>query len=551
LKSTKQNMKIIKYVVLLIVLQFALSAIAQISPKLTVAEGTLEGKILPSGIQAYLGIPFAQPPVGNLRWVAPQPPKKWTGLRNATAFGNNAMQKNVFGDMIFRSPKMSEDCLYLNVWTSAKKPTEKLPVLVYFYGGGFIAGDGSENRYDGESMAKKGIVTVTLNYRLGIFGFFSHPDLTKESPNKSSGNYGLLDQNAALLWVKKNIVAFGGDPDKITIAGESAGSISVSAQMVSPLSKKLIAGAIGQSGAMINPTFPAVSLVDNEKAGVEFSAKANVTSIDALRGLSAEELLELSYKENNIFRTKAVVDGYFLTDYPVSILEKGEQANVPLLVGWTSTEMPYTYILKDKYPSPENYANAVKEKFGDKAQDLLKLYPGTTQAEVITSATALASDDFIVYSTWKWAEEHSKKQPVFVYRFSKPRPAKREEFKNYKSGLAGGISKDEGKDNRAKMPDPVKGASHASDIEYVLGNLKSNKVYDWTAEDVKVSALSETYFANFIKTGNPNGKGLLVWPVSKPGSDLNIMELNTVNKVVPHIRTERYLFLDGYCKSKK
>src|SRR5665647_2635924 len=198
-----------------------------------------------SGIAVFRGVPYAAPPVGNLRWREPQPVKNWSGVREADKFGPRSMQLNVFGDMDFRSNGMSEDCLYLNVWTPAKKENEKLPVLVYFYGGGFVAGDGSEPRYDGESMARMGIVTLTVNYRLGIFGFFCHPELSKETDYHGSGNYGLMDQWAALRWVQQNIAAFGGDPKRVTIAGESAGSLSVSAQMASPLSKNLIAGAIG------------------------------------------------------------------------------------------------------------------------------------------------------------------------------------------------------------------------------------------------------------------------------------------------------------------
>ncbi len=214
-------------------------------PQVKTANGILQGVVEASGIHSFKGIPFAQPPVGELRWKEPVAPANWTGVRKADHFGPQAMQRVMYSDMIFRSDGKSEDCLYLNVWTPAKSATEKLPVLVYFYGGGFIAGDGSEYRYDGESMAKKGIVTITVNYRLGIFGFLAHPELTKESAHHSSGNYGLMDQHAALVWVQKNIAAFGGDPKKVTIAGESAGSMSVCAQMASPLSKGLFAGAIG------------------------------------------------------------------------------------------------------------------------------------------------------------------------------------------------------------------------------------------------------------------------------------------------------------------
>lgn len=538
-----------KYIIALL---FAIPVLAQKAPQAKTEQGIVEGVTETSGIQSYKGIPFAQPPVGELRWKAPQSPKSWAGVRKADRFGNNAMQKNVFGDMNFRSSGMSEDCLYLNVWTPANKPNEKLPVLVYFYGGGFVAGDGSESRYDGESLAKKGIVTVTLNYRLGIFGFFSHPELTKESPNHASGNYGLLDQNAALLWVKKNIAAFGGDSDKITIAGESAGSISVSAQMVSPLSKNLIAGAIGQSGAMINPTLDAIPLADNEKQGTAFAGKAKAGSLAQLRAMTAGQLLDEAAKPG-AFNTKATVDGYFLTKLPLASFEAGEQAKVPLLAGWTSTEIPYQAFMQGEFPSPENYEKKVKARYGDKAEEVLKLYPGTTQEEVITSATALASDNFIVYSTWKWADLHRKtaKQPTYVYTFGKARPPMVAEMGNAKEGLAGGIIKDDGKKEENKMPEALKGASHASDIEYLLGNLSGNKVYAWTADDYKASEITEEYIANFIKTGNPNSKKLADWPVSKPDGDLNIMMLNVTAKATKEQYRDRYLFLDKYYQIKK
>src|SRR5678809_226250 len=258
----------------LLLLTFTASiAIAQLNgeaPRIKTANGTLEG-MNESGIKTFKGVPFAAPPVGVLRWKEPQPVKDWTGVRKADKFGPRAMQLPVFGDMSFRSDGMSEDCLYLNVWTPAKTGNEKLPVLVYFYGGGYMAGDGSELRYDGESMAREGIVSVTVNYRLGVFGFLSHPELTKESSHHASGNYGLLDQSAAVQWVQKNIAAFGGDPKKITIAGESAGSSSVSAQMASPLSRNIIAGAIGESGSLLG-SMPTASLADAEKLGENFAS---------------------------------------------------------------------------------------------------------------------------------------------------------------------------------------------------------------------------------------------------------------------------------------
>src|SRR5262245_17887400 len=250
-----------------IMLAITLTAGALAQDRVKIANGALEGiSDKSSGVRSFKGIPFGDPPIGDFRWKPPQLVKNWQGVRKADKFGPRCMQRPIFGDMNFRSNGMSEDCLYLNVWTPAKTGNEKLPVLVYFYGGGFMAGDGSELRYDGESMARRGIVSVTVNYRLGIFGFLSHSELTKESTHHASGNYGLLDQSAALQWVQKNIAAFGGDPKKITIAGESAGSFSVSAQMASPLSKNIIAGAIGESGSLLGLT-PTASLTDAEKAG--------------------------------------------------------------------------------------------------------------------------------------------------------------------------------------------------------------------------------------------------------------------------------------------
>jgi hypothetical protein len=254
------------------------------APRAQTVNGTVVGTTLPSGVKAFRGVPFADAPVRENRWRPPQPVKNWTGIRQADRFADQCMQGRIFGDMMFRNSGVSEDCLYLNVWVPpTAKAGENLPVLVYYYGGGFVAGDGSEPRYDGESMAKRGIVVVTTSYRLGIFGFFSHPELTAESPNHASGNYSLMDQAAALKWVAANISRFGGNPKHVTIAGESAGSFAVSAQMASPMARDLIAGAIGESGAFFSTTIATPTRDSTEKLGVKFAQAVGAGNLAALR----------------------------------------------------------------------------------------------------------------------------------------------------------------------------------------------------------------------------------------------------------------------------
>ncbi len=518
------------------------------SCKVTIENGIIEGvHDTVTGLTNFFGIPFAKPPVGEFRWKAPQPADNWSGVLETKKFGPGPVQANVFGDMKFRSGSFSEDCLYLNVWTPAILPNEGLPVLVYFYGGGFVAGDASEPRYDGASMARKGIVAVTVNYRLNIFGFFAHPDLSAESPYKASGNYGMLDQSAALKWVQKNISAFGGDPKRVTIAGESAGSISVSAQMASPLSKNLIAGAIGESGAAINPTLFPVPLSEGEKQGGEFAEKAGITSISQLRALSTEELFEI-YVNSNRFGFPSVIDGYFYPKSLPEIFNAKEQAQVPLLVGWNSAEIPGFAFTQGPY-TEENYTSKVKETYPGDFQQVLSLYPARSQKQIELSATALASDRFISYSTWKWFDLHRKNssQEVFRYLFCRIRPPLVD--KNLVSGLAGGTQKKE--EGGFDMPPPV-GAPHASEIEYCMGNLYLVDDYAWTEDDYKVSETMEEYFANFIKTGNPNGEKLAEWPAAKPGDDEPpVMIIDIYSKAVNTSDDARYKFLDISYKNQE
>jgi para-nitrobenzyl esterase len=528
-----------------IALAIAVPALA--ADRVKTANGIVEGTTEPSGIHAYRGIPFAAPPIGDLRWKAPQPVKNWDGVKTTTAFGPRCMQGSLFGDMVFRSNGMSEDCLYLNVWTPAKSASERLPVLVYFFGGGFVAGDGSEPRYDGESMAKKGIVALTVNYRLGVFGFMAHPELTKESPHHASGNYAFLDQNAALQWVQKNIAAFGGDPKRVTIAGESAGSIAVSAQMVSPLSKGLIAGAIGESGGLIAPTLPPVPLAQAEKSGAKFAADLGATSLAALRAMSTQQVFEAATKGGfaSVGRFPITIDGYFFTEPPAATFAAGRQSHVPLLVGWNSEEMTGMALLRGKEPTAENYEKAVREQLGARADEALKLYPAATREEVMDAATALAGDRFIGYSTWKWSDMQAKTGGKAVYRYfyARPRPAMSAAFAGATPGLAGGVTRNQ---TAAPAPPPARGAVHTAEIEYALGNLAANKVYAWTPEDYKVSKTMQEYFANFIKKGNPNGPGLPAWPAVEPNKPAAVMRLDVESRADVEAHRNRYLFLDQF-----
>ena len=473
-----------------------------------------------TGIHIYRGIPFAAPPVGDLRWREPQPVTNWDGIRPATKFGPQAMQKFIFGDMVFRSDGVSEDCLYLNVWTPAKSAGAHLPVLVYFYGGGFMAGDGSELRYDGESMAQRGIVVVTVNYRLNIFGFFAYPELTKESPNHASGNYGLLDQNAALKWVQKNIKSFGGNPKRVAIDGESAGSISVSAQMASPLSKGLFARAIGESGSLLG-NLPPVPLTEAEQAGLKFATNICANSLVQLRAMSAHDLLETASRTNSP-RFAMTIDNYFLTQDPVKTFSTGEQARVPLLVGWNSEEGNPWGVLGTNAATPENLANSIRNLYTNNADAVLKVYAAQNNSEALQAAMDLSGDRFIGLSTWKWSDLQRKTsgKPVYRYYYSHPRP----------------VTVD-------GHPQEL-GAVHASEIDYVMGNLARNKVFAWTDDDYRVSNTLETYFANFVKKANPNGDGQPHWPANTASKPVEVMHIDVQSEALPESHPDRYSVLD-------
>jgi para-nitrobenzyl esterase len=525
----------------------AMLAQATTAPRAQTANGTVVGVTLPSGVKAFRGVPFAAPPVRENRWRPPQPVKSWTGVRMADRFADQCMQARVFGDMMFRNDGNSEDCLYLNVWMPPNATAgSAMPVLVYYFGGGFVAGDGSEPRYDGESMAKRGIVVVTTSYRLGVFGFFSHPELTAESPHHASGNYTLMDQAAALHWVRDNIARFGGDPKRVTIAGESAGSFAVSAQMASPLARDLIAGAIGESGAFFSTTLTTPSRDSTEKVGVSFAQKIGASNLAALRAMSAMELLEASSRPG-VPRFSANVDGYFFPDLPANIFLSGKQAKVPLLAGWNSEEMNARALLQET-PNAENVKAMLTRLFPAKADEAMKVFPASTPDEALQSVTDLASDRFIGFSTWKWLDVHAKTsgKPVYRYLYARPRPPTVET--GVTPNLAGGVTRG----GNTPPPPPARGAVHSAEIEYAMGNLGLNKVFAWTDDDRKVSHTMQGYFENFIKTGNPNGQGLPNWPMGAVDASGNAqrIRIDVETKAEPEPRA-RYLFQDQFFSAAK
>ncbi len=512
---------------------------AQENVQVRTSQGVLEGTY-ESGIKVFKGVPFAAPPVGDLRWKAPQPVEKWAGVRKAVEFGPNPMQQPVFGDMNFGTKAMSEDCLYLNIWTPAKKMDERLPVLIYFNGGGLMAGSGSEPRYAGMSMARRGIISITANYREGIFGFFAHPQLSKETSYKGSGNYGFMDQVAAIQWVKDNIAAFGGDPSRITIVGESAGSMSVSALMASPLCKGLFAQAMGSSGSVVG--FKKIAtLKEAEKAGEAKARQIGCKSIKELRALSAEGLMEKAAVNSVPVYN---VDGYFMLEQPYDVYAKGDQVKVPLLVGGNSYEMSPGFLLMGKPATVDNLKASVQQTFGDATGEVVKTYGINSDVDVEGAAgIQLASDMFIGFSTWKWGEMHrlTSGQPVYRYNYCHPRPDML--LKDKVAGLAGGVQ--DKVDGAPEVP-KFKGAVHSADIEYAMGTLPTNRIYDWQPEDYVVSDLFIGYYANFIKTGNPNGLGLPDWSVSTGASVVPVLQIdvNTYEKADAQLE-QRYNFISN------
>jgi para-nitrobenzyl esterase len=461
---------------------------AAANPTLRVEQGVLQGR-REAELAVYKGIPFAAPPVGKLRWRPPEPAAKWSGVRVADKFASECEQGGMGGGPgIAPPPAMSEDCLYLNVWTPAKSPSARIPVLVWIYGGGFNAGATSIPTYSGEVLARKGVVLVSIAYRVGILGFLAHPELSAESPEHVSGNYGLLDMIAALQWIKKNIAGFGGDPDKVTIFGESAGGIAVSMLCASPLAKGLFEGAISESGGSFGearhgggPGENMRSLADAERDGQQFAITAGATSIDELRKLPAGKLLSAT-------RGLAwpIIDGWVIPADQYTLYEEEKFNDIPVLIGINSDEgATFSHDL-----NPQEYIENSRKRYGSFAERLLKAYPAGDGNSVPKSARDLTRDVAFGWHTWIWARLQSKlgSAKVFYYYF------------------------DQHPDYPADSPRAGVGAPHGREVPYVFGHLNDLHNETPTTADRVISDAMVTYWTNFAKHGNPDGRGEPHWP---------------------------------------
>lgn len=439
-------------------------------------------------VYVFKGIPFAAAPIGDLRWKAPAPVQPWEGVKECDAFGASAMQPSpepiyVWSEE-FLIPKepIDEDCLFLNVWTGAKKANEHRPVVVWIHGGGFTTGSGSVPIYDGEAMARKGVVFVSINYRLGIFGFFSHPELTRESSVNASGNYGLMDQIAALKWVKNNIAAFGGDPKNITIAGQSAGSASVVFLVASPLAKELFQKAIAQSGAGLLSRTPGpekkalLNLEQAEHTGVKVANEIQAASIAQLRSMPASDLLR-----EVRFHAHPIVDGYVLPESAMKIYQEHMENNISLLTGWNEDDG----VVFGGFVKADEFEERVFKEWGASAKELLSFYPATNDATAKISQKKLQRDIAFGAQNYTLANlVSSQGKNVYVYRFARKVP-----FGQYEDF----------------------GAFHTGEVPYAYNNLE---FVDRPFEpvDYQLAEVMSSYWVNFIKSGNPNADGLPEWP---------------------------------------
>jgi para-nitrobenzyl esterase len=456
------------------------SCTESIPGQVKVTGGVIQG-VVNDDLAIFKGIPFAAPPVGELRWKAPQPVNNWDGVLLTKEYAPSPIQ-------LGEPPSgKSEDCLYLNIWTPAKSPKEKLPVLVWIYGGGFSFGSTAEPVHNGEHLARKGVVLVSLAYRVGQLGFLAHPELSAESDHGVSGNYGLLDQIAGLKWIQENITAFGGDPENVTIFGESAGGISVSMLCASPLAKGLFHKAISQSGGSFGPTRPTtypgenMKLIEHaEKEGVLYAEKLNITSISALREIPSEDL-PMGMGMGGAW---PIVDGYVIPDDQFKLYEAGKYNDVPLLLGYNSDEG----LSFSPGRNPDEYKENVERRFGPYANELMEVYP-VGELDVPRSARNLLRDAAFGWHTWSWArlQNQTGKSPIFFYIF------------------------DQHMDFPEDSPQADYGSPHGVDVAYVFQNLDPNDARK-NSSDFETMKTMGAYWTNFAKNGNPNGDGLPEWP---------------------------------------
>ncbi len=465
------------------VLAIAIAAVpwmsAAANTTVKVEQGQLQGT-KEEGLTVYRGVPFAAPPVGDLRWRAPQPAAKWEGIRPADKFAPQCVQS-------IKAPAMSEDCLYLNVWTPAKSASGRVPVLVWIFGGGFSVGATSVPTYSGEQLANKGVVLVSISYRLGAFGFLAHPGLSAESPQHVSGNYGLLDMIAALQWIKRNIAAFGGDPNKVTIFGESAGGIAVSQLCASPLAKGLFEGAMSESGGSFGPPRSAGQpgenmrpLADAERSGVEFARTLGAASVAELRKVPEEKVLAAT---RGLFWP--IIDGWVIPSDQYTIYDSNRFNDVPVLIGYNSDEG--ASFSRDR--TPRDYMEGVRRRYGPFADSLLKAYPAG-ETTVSKTARDLSRDAAFGWHTWTWARLQSNlgKSKVFYYYF------------------------DQHPEYPADSQQAGHGSPHGMEVEYVFKHVTGGPTGKPSATDLTISDAMATYWTNFAKFGDPNGKDMPKWP---------------------------------------
>jgi para-nitrobenzyl esterase len=479
---------------------------AQISTA-KVTGGIVEG-VVKDGIASFKGIPFAAPPVGDLRWRSPQPVKPWQGALKADRYAPSPMQDPGLISQMGGSSKISEDCLYLNVWTGAKKANEKRPVMVWIYGGAFVGGTTSFPTTDGTKFAQNGVVLVSVAYRVGPMGFLAHPELSKESGD-GSGAYGIQDQIAGLKWVKENIAQFGGDPSNVTIFGESAGGMSVGMLVASPMAKGLFQRAISESGGAVAPTRGSLEMA--EEQGREFLSKLGANDIEAARALSAETIQQGLKGAMRSFWP--VADGTTILENPYGLFEAGKFNDTPVLIGTNSNE---GRLFSTQKTTSAAFEQMIRKNYAAGAEALLKAYPHATDAEATQSARDILRETIFAWPSWAWAKLQSGegKNKVFVYYFDHRTPA---------------------------SPD---GADHASEISYVFGNL-GGFGGSTGSEDKTLSGLMHEYWVNFAKNGDPNGPGLPPWPVFN-GKDQQAMIFDKTSGAGPCPNLDKLEAFDAY-----